>query len=130
MADEQIRVTITLTNRRPVRVDPAEWPTTARADFDRESSDMVERGSLAVRQHRDGRAIVIGLYQLFSTLRSDVDVKAGELVIPSFTGNHDSEIIAAIHRVHRTISERIGTSIDRWDPLADECIASFEPEDL
>lgn len=56
------RVTIALSEERPVRIDPEEWPVISTADwysgqYDCQSFDAVW---IKVRQHDDGRMLVYG----------------------------------------------------------------------
>jgi hypothetical protein len=48
------RLTIALSERRPITIDPDEWPVIAEASLDYDKCDLYVR----VRQHADGRVIV------------------------------------------------------------------------
>jgi hypothetical protein len=86
--------TITLTGRRPVTIDEAEWPLIARAsgdDYDgndpakhQQASDQgeLDEYALRVRQHEDGRAIVYGTYTEGWNSRHDGLTHAGYVIAP------------------------------------------------
>ena len=102
--------TITLTGRRPVTIDEADWPIIARANDDNceirdpaRYQQALDQGqadeyTLRVRRHEDGRAIVYGTYTE-SILGSDHDGldRAGEIVPAG------ESIEAAIERVGDTL---------------------------
>jgi hypothetical protein len=95
-------LTITLTGRRPVRVDTAAWPAIASAaddsyrgnDYARHQQALyrgeVDRYRLTVRQHADGRALVYGVLDAANGGRS---IRGGELLTPG------ADVAAAIARV-------------------------------
>jgi hypothetical protein len=84
------RITIELTDRRPVSIDPAEWPIIAEAKADnlpdadigrREQAwrqGELTRWWIVVRQHADGRAIVAAGHER----NSPDDWRGGEIVRP------------------------------------------------
>ena len=137
---EQKRMTIILTGRRPVTIDPNEWPYVALAenrDHDSEvpcQANRTWRCGLIVRQHADGRMIVYGGIHYDSNFAHDRDYdwNGGELL--SLEGATD--VPSAIRRVH--LSARLDCEDDEtreklsrmWAPMARECIADLPAEDL
>lgn len=123
-------ITITLTDRRPVRIAEESWPVLAKASdsgHDNKYECQANRTwkwFLCVRQHADGRAIVYATYS-YSTAwqnESDQSAKHGELLLAGCTTD---DIVAAIHRV----ADRMPGD-DRWSRLADDCIADLPAEEL
>lgn len=107
--------TITLTDRPPVRIIEAEWPTIASAtDYEGQHECQADRHwRLTVRQHADGRAIVYGVYA--TRWQGEHDRHAGELL------EAGADIIAAIKR----IGEEVGT-----ERSVRECIADLPAVEL
>jgi hypothetical protein len=94
--------TITLTDRRPIRIADEEWPeivavTGTSADEDPNlaravqtlNDRMADRYALRVRQHADGRAVVY----LVVSAAVGPDYRAGKLL------EAGADLVAAIHRV-------------------------------
>ena len=108
MSDE---LTITLTDRQPVRISKDEWPIIASArDWDNEhESQANRRWKLNVRQHEDGRCIVYGIYD--TAWQNESDKRGGQLV------DHIAEVPAVI----KDVSEYLGFD----ETLADHCIADL-----
>ncbi len=120
--------TITLTNRRPVKIYEDEWPTVAQAngdgfrgpDYSRYDQALqqgeIDEYSVRVRQHADGRAIVYGTYSegWFSTHKGRG--AAGELL-----GAGD-DLPSAIARVGETLGVPEQTIAD--------CIADLPAETI
>lgn len=127
--------TITLTNRPPVRIDEDAWPVLAQSSY----SDWVNQfkfqanrtwdGSIRVRQHADGRAIVYATCTHDSAFQGErgFSQRAGELLDK---GSDAAAIIDAIHRVHGSIDGDEGGRATEWRLLAAECIANLPPEQL
>jgi hypothetical protein len=116
MSTEEDTLTITLTDRPPLRVVKPQWPVIASADAHdgREyESQANRRWTLRVRQNADGRAVVYGTYS--TNWQGEHDRRAGELM------GARGDIVTAIRRV----AEAIGAP----DRLAAECIANLPPED-
>jgi len=110
------QLTITLTGRRPVRIDKGDWPVIASVTwYDGEvPSEAFRHWRLTVRQHADGRSIVYGVYS--TAFRGERDRRGGELLPPG------ADIPAAVHRV----AEHLG-----FDPrLAEEVIADLPAEEV
>ena len=112
-------LTITLTDRPPVRVDKDKWPIIASAsDWDDQYEFQANRKwKLIVRQcERDGddRCIVYGIYD--TAWQNENSRRGGEIV------SDLSEVTAAVKRV----AEYLGFE----ERLADDCIADLPAEDL
>ena len=123
--------TITLTGRRPVTIDEAEWPLVARAsgdDYDgndpakhQQASDQgeLDEYSLRVRQHEDGRAIVYGTYTEGWHSGHEGLTHAGYIVQP---GSVPLTVEAAI--------QQAGTDLGVPAQLVADCIADLPAEKL
>lgn len=129
--------TITLTDRRPVRIDEDEWPVIASAsdsDHDNQYEFQANRKSkwgVTVRRHEDGRVIVYATYSHYSAYQGEGGHgnKRGELLAASCT---DQDVIDAINRVCEDVAAAPHHEDDagRWAGLADECIADLDPEEI
>ena len=119
MSDKKL--TVTLTNRPPVRINPDNWPVIASA---KRHDGQVECKAntvyyVKVRQHEDGRTIVYGAktagnggqYASFHEARAGVLLENGEI----------EAIVSAIHEVAVNAE---------CDDLADDCIADLPAEEL
>jgi hypothetical protein len=123
--------TITLTGRRPVTIDEAEWPLIARAsgdDYDgndparhQQASDQgeLDEYSLRVRQHADGRAVVYGTYTEGWNTEHDGLTHAGYVVIPD--GDPPS--------IEQAVG-RVGKDLGVPEQLVADCIADLPAERL
>jgi hypothetical protein len=124
--------TITLTGRRPVTIDEAEWPVIAKASGDNwtggadwalhnQASDQgqLDEFTLRVREHADGRGIVYGTYS--EGWHSDHDglTHAGYIVQP---GSVPLTVEAAI--------QQTGTDLGVPAQLVADCIADLPAERL
>jgi len=80
MTDKDKTRTITLSDRAPVTIREADWPTIASAAWgDGEVPSQHNRAAaLRVRQHRDGRALVYAVYR--SAWQREDDYRGGELI--------------------------------------------------
>ena len=132
MSDDKL--TITLTGRRPVKIDKDSWPILAQAsakDWDNQYEFQANRTTkmyLKVRQHEDGKSIVYGVYDFSTQFQGERgrEFRAGEML-----GAGD-DIPAAIERVGRDLDERIGGdyfSLSMAD-LIHECIADLPAEEV
>ena len=120
--------TITLTDRQPVTISDADWPSIASAAHDwhegefKHQANRHRSGWLRVRLHADGRAIVYGR-DTYSTVwqgEDDHDLRAGVLLAAG------ADLPAEIRRVAESLIERGG-----WDGLheiAQDCIADLPAE--
>ena len=109
-------LTITLTDRAPVRIVKDDWPIIASSkDWDNQYEAHANRTwKLTVRQHHDGRAIVYGIST--TQFQGEKDHRGGELL------DKDSDLAEAIRRV----GEDLGFS----DNLIDHCIADLPAVEL
>ena len=121
--------TITLTGRRPVTIDEAEWPVIAKASDDswgggedwalhNQASDQgqLDEYSLRVRQHADGRAIVYGTYTEGWNSEHEGLTHAGHLV-------------SAGDSIENAI-ESVGVTLNVPKQLIADCIADLPAERL
>ena len=139
MSDQ--KVTIHLTGRRPVRVDPREWPVIAEATGDSyegrdqarhvqmEQQGQLDSYAITVRQHEDSRTIVYGTvtYGEFGNGNDDG--------LPTYCGEIFGERLGAEdeHDVSAEVVDKINNIASRMAipyKLAEECIASLPPEEL
>lgn len=139
------KLTITLTDRPPVRITEDEWPIIASAqwsDHDGQVECQANRrwsGWLKVRQHDDGRTIAYGRYSYSTQWQGEhgSDHRAGHMVTPS-TGeypiaSHGSywtgqDVVLAIQEVGARLAAR--SSHDCWTDLIAECIADLPADEL
>ena len=119
---EKKRITVTLTGRPPVRIDPQEWGTIASACTHDGAIEVQANHEwlLRVRQHDDGRTLVYGWERAGNGgVRAGYQpAYAGELLEATPTG---AEIAAAIARVAGDC---------RCEELVGECVADLPAEDL
>ena len=124
-------LTITMTNRPPIRIDSANWSVIARSVWYEGSFECQanRRSYLKVLEHGDGRRIVYGEYM--SLWQGERDRSAGVLLAAPAG---DAETVAAIRSVAAVLE---ACDDDDDDPrtrypscLADACIADLPPEDL
>jgi hypothetical protein len=124
--------TITLTDRPPVKIRDDAWPVIAEAsgdsyrggDYARRNQARhqgeVDKYTLKVRQHEDGRTLVYGILDAANAAwgapAGGEDHRGGELL------EAGADIAAAIRRV--------GESCDLPDSIIRECIAALPPEEL
>lgn len=120
--------TITLTARRPVQIREDEWPEIASAtgdsyasrDYSRYqqalSQGELDRYSLRVRQHTDGRAIVYGVLDAATAWTGSEDYRGGEL-LPA-----GADLAAALRRV--------GESCHLPDSIIREAVAALPAETI
>lgn len=123
------RINVRLTGRRPVSIDPEEWPVIAHAGYHHYDGKYASqanrswRGNLSVRQHSDGRVLVYATQSHESAWQNERGGRAhaGELLASATPG----QLATTIERVHAGIDGG-----GRWAPLAAECIASIAAEPL
>ena len=108
------KLTITLTDRRPVEIVKDDWPILARAsDHDGQYESQANRKwRLLVRQHEDGRCIVYGVHN--TDWQGESDRRHGMLI------DGLDEAPAAI----KSVAESIGAA----ESVADYCIADLPAE--
>ena len=107
------RITIKLTNRRPITIVEDNWPLIARAkDWDNTYEFQANRTwRIRVRQHEDGRTVVYGVYD--THYQGECNRVAGYLL--------ETDDEAQITRAIRDVGEHIGCE----DCMIDECIADL-----
>ena len=146
MANENPKLTITLTGRAPVTITKEDWPIVAQAsdkEYDNQYEFQANRKAywkLIVRQHNDGRTIVYGIYDYDTHFpnESDANIRGGELITAngaSADSIGDTEpIITAIQRVGAELEDRIpnGPSWGKgyFPRLVHECIADLPAVEL
>lgn len=118
-------VTITMSERRPLRIDPNEWPVIAQADWyngEHEcQANTIRR--IKVREHNDGRRIVYGFARAGNGGQhvGTINPAGGFIVMPLEGRDNDEETIRAIRRVGGILDD---------DYLADRCIADMPAEEI
>lgn len=98
--------TVTLTDRPPVQIREADWPTVAVGRYDdhdgkvRVQADRTWRAAMRVRQHADGRALVYGVYDYDTAHPRErgFEARAGVLLDPGL------DLVAAIRDVGTTLT--------------------------
>lgn len=127
MPDDEL-ITITLTDRAPVRIKGAQWPVIATASGDSfEGNDYARHQQalnqnecdtylLEVRQHEDGRTLVYGEFKAATAWTRNHSRRGGELL------PHESDLVSAIRRV--------GEDCILPDRITRDCIADLPPVDL
>jgi hypothetical protein len=130
MPNENPKLTITLTGRKPVTITKDDWDVIASAgekEWDNQYEFQANRTAsfkLTVRQHQDGRAIVYGVHSYNSQYQGEHgrDIRGGELL------DKDADIPEAIHRVAAELESRMEDgqwSQGYWPRLAHECTADL-----
>lgn len=118
------KLTITLTNRRPVTISREEWDVTASSA---DAPGSVHNGTplpdyeydtyrLTVRQHADGRTLVYGVLSAATVWTGTESWRGGELL------DAGGDIVAAILRV--------GAVGGLTDACIRECVADLPAEEL
>lgn len=117
---------MSLSDRRPVRIDPKDWPTIASAhDWHGGAYDFQANQvwTIKVRQHADGRRLVYGFTEagpggMPTSFRG---ASAGYLVAPTDGVPDDDETVRSVRRVAGVIHNA---------ELADACIADMPAETI
>ena len=126
--------TITLTHRRPVKIDEEEWPILASASDDGHDGQYACQAnrkwwsSIHVRQHADGRTLIYGRYKYSSSCQGDTDVEVRGGVLLHDGMATDNAIIAAVRDLATDLDVRCDACRVNMRELAHECIADLEPE--
>jgi hypothetical protein len=109
-------LTITLTDRPPVRITKDTWPVIASAKDWRGQyeSQATRTWRITVRQHEDGRSIVYGAYT--TQWQGETGRRGGELL------EAGADLAAAIRRV--------GEDLALTDIVIERCIADLPAVDL
>jgi len=113
------KITISMSETSPVRIDPAAWPIVAEADRHdgQVRCQATNEWWLAVREHADGRRIVYGCH-----VAGDGGQYAG------FRPRHAGWLLDAGADVARAIRRVAGVIGD--EQLAAECIAALPAQDI
>ena len=139
------KITITLTDARPVKIIEADWPSIAEGrheEYDSHiqcQSNRTTKAWVKVRQHDDGRTLVYGCYD-YSTAwqgESGATYRDGQLITPS-AEDYPTEargdfwcgqpIIDAIKDVCATLANRSQSGF--WSDIAAEAIADLPGQEI
>ena len=140
------KLTITLTDRPPVKITEADWPVIADGswkDWDNTYEFQANRtwaAWLKVRQHADGRTIVYGGYSYTTQFQNEsgASYREGQMITPSAEDYPEAAqgdywtgqtVIDAIHAVGERLAERSGQAEHFADIIA-ETIADFPAQEL
>lgn len=126
------KLTITLTDRPPVKITEADWPIIAEGRWDDHDGQIECQANrtwtawLKVRQHTDGRTLVYGRYCHASDFQNEsgADHRDGQMLATGEVAG----IVAAIQSVGACLAERSGDA--HWDDVIAECIADLPAEEL
>lgn len=125
------KITVYLTDRNPVNVDPKEWPICARGTGDSHQGShgpeyeqaraqgQYDEYKLIVRQHTDGRTLVYGIVDAAPAWTGNASVRGGELL----TRRPDTD---ELFRIVRQVGEELGLP----NAVIRDCFESFQPEEL
>lgn len=121
------KITVILTDRAPVKVDPEQWGTIASCSWGSSAACAAqenERAYLRVRQHDDGRTLVYGSRHE-GPRGAPLDYKGAEggLLLDAKDGPPTSAEIAAAVR-------EVGETIGAERSLIDGCIADLPAEEI
>jgi len=113
VTDVQRRRTITLSNRRPVRINEAEWPVIATGYSaawlgEQHSPSRTWSCRITLREHADGRALVYGVATLDTVYSDEQDIvlRAGDLV------DAEADLSTAIDKLRDDLLIRLGGDDD------------------
>ncbi len=129
------KIKVTLTNARPVNIDPDLWPCIAegsdrnfQGEYDFQANWM-SKWSLKVRQHVNGCALVYGSYSYTSQYQDahDYDIRGGMSIKPG------GDLVAAIREVaadlESAVKDNMPDDAATFRRIARECIADLPPDD-
>lgn len=119
------KITIPMSERRPLRLVKSEWPTIARADWHDGQVECQANHvrTIRVRAHADGRRVVYGWLRAGNG-GTPIGWRGAEggYLVQAVAGQPDDEgTIRAIRRVGGIIDD---------DKMADECIGDLPPEEV
>jgi hypothetical protein len=136
MTAETKKIKITLSESRPLMIDPAVWPTIASVSWHDGAIECQANyvRSIKVREHRDGRRIVYGIYDSGpGCCRQGLRGTRGGFIVepteelrnvddgPVARTPDEGETIRAIRRVAGIIGD---------DAMGDECIGDLPAQEL
>jgi hypothetical protein len=119
------KLKIKLTDRSPVTITKALWPTKAEARWktcDNQYEFQANRtweAFVKVRTHKDGRCLVYGGYTHTSCFQGEHDVST----YAGFLMSSSDGVIEAVHKVIRLINDI--AAMDEVAALANQCIAEL-----
>ena len=120
------KIQITMSERRPLTIDPETWPTIAEAETwngeHRFQANYIT--TIRVREHADGRRIVYGKHDAGpgGVPANWHGYRAAGFLIDAVDGRpDDDETVRAVRRVGGIVES---------DRLASECIATLPAEEL
>lgn len=128
---DQKKLTITMSERRPLTIVSAEWPVIARGEWYSGQYDFQAFDGcwIQVREHADGRRIVYGYAGDWDGGgRPDRESRRGGFLVPGVDGQPDEqETVRAIRRVAGVIDgvAHVGDSVQ---DAANKCIANMPAE--
>lgn len=147
MSEKPEKLTITLTNRQPVKITKDDWPIVARSEsywYDSQydfQANRKKKWSIIVRQHNtDGRTIVYGVYSYSTAFRgeSGATVRGGKIItvegVTEDCVGETAPIIDAIQEVGNWMMDNIPShraeDAEVFRALINECIADLPAEEL
>lgn len=129
------RIEIALTNRRPVEIDPDQWPIIARAKRDKYDSHIrcqSNRDShwrLTVRQKGD-KALVYASYEYSSNWQGEESFSQYAGRLDTVSQDNPLEVIIAQVCVDIEDMRHNGADAEVWPELRRECVANLPAETL
>ena len=116
------KIKITMSERRPLTIDPELWPVIAQADWHNGQHDFQANTirRIKVRQHADGRRIVYG-FQRAGNGGQPIGTRNPEAGFLLAAGADEDETIRALRRVGGVIDD---------DGLAEQCIGDLPAEEI
>jgi len=120
MNNNNPKLTITMTGRRPVEIIKADWPVIASADghSGQHACQANEEWRILARQHADGRAIVYAVRE-----SGPGGMHAG------YSGKRTGELLTEKDDIPAAI-QRIGEACGIPESEIDHCIADLPAEEL
>jgi hypothetical protein len=114
-------IKITMSERRPLSIDPKLWPVIAQADWHNGQHDFQANTirRIKVRQHADGRRIVYGIQAGIG--RQPIGTRNPEAGFLLAAGADEDETIRALRRVGGVIGD---------GALAEQCIGDLPAEEI
>lgn len=116
------KIKITMSERRPLTIDPELWPVIAQADWYNGQHEFQANTlrRIKVRQHADGRRIVYG-FQRAGNGGQPIGTRNPEAGFLLAAGADEDETIRALRRVGGVIDD---------DGLAEQCIGDLPAEEI